>query len=192
MMRIKEVIVVEGYHDKQAIDAAVTADCLISGGSAVNESFLRQVERAAKERGVIIFTDPDYAGERIRRIVSRRAPGCKHAFLPREEATARDGDIGIENATAESIRRALDSVRTDWTGVEPEFSWSEMTEYGLTAHPRAAERRQYIGDKLGIGYGNAKTLWKKLNMLGVSRTEFEQVYQEIEPQFQLQGGESTT
>ncbi|MFD2170718.1 ribonuclease M5 [Tumebacillus lipolyticus] len=190
-MRIKEVIVVEGYHDKQAIDAAVIADCLISGGSAVNETFLRQVERAARDRGVILFTDPDHAGERIRRIVARRVPGCKHAFLPRHEAMA-GGDIGIENAKPDAIRRALESVRTDWAGEEPEFSWAEMTEYGLTAHPRAATRRQHLGEKLGIGYGNAKALWKKLNMLGVSREEFERVYQEIEPQFQLQGGKSSS
>jgi ribonuclease M5 len=190
-MRIKEVIVVEGYHDKQAVDAAVSADCLISGGSAVSETFLHQVERAAKERGVIIFTDPDHAGERIRRIVSRRVPGCKHAFLPRHEAM-ENGDIGIENAKPDAIRRALESVRTEWSGMEPEFSWQEMTEYGLTAHPKAAARRQYIGERLGIGYGNAKSFWKKLNMLGVSREEFERVYQEIEPDFQVQGGKETS
>lgn len=182
-MKIKEVIVVEGYHDKQAIDAAVEADCLLSNGSEVSESFLKQVERAAKERGVIIFTDPDSAGERIRRLVSRRVPGCKHAFLSREEARAKDGDLGIENANADSIRRALESVRTEWTGSEPEFSWVEIIEYGLTAHPAAAQRRMAIGERLGIGYGNAKTFWKKLNMLGVSRAEFERVYAEIEPDY---------
>lgn len=180
-MKIKEVIVVEGYHDKQAIDAAVEADCLLSNGSEVSETFLKQVERAAKERGVIIFTDPDSAGERIRRLVSRRVPGCKHAFLSREEARAKDGDLGIENANADSIRRALESVRTEWTGSEPEFSWVEIIEYGLTAHPAAAQRRMAIGERLGIGYGNAKSFWKKLNMLGVSRAEFERVYAEIEP-----------
>lgn len=180
-MKIKEVIVVEGYHDKQAIDAAVQADCLISNGSAVSETFLKQVERAARERGVIVFTDPDSPGERIRRIVSRRVPGCKHAFLPRHEARAADGDLGIENASPDSIRRALESVRTEWTGQEPEFSWQEMTEYGLTAHPKAADRRHDLGEKLGIGYGNAKTFWKKLNMLGISRDEFEAAYRELEP-----------
>jgi ribonuclease M5 len=177
-MKIKEVIVVEGYHDKQAIDAAVEADCLLSNGSAVSETFLKQVERAAKERGVIVFTDPDRPGERIRRLVARRVPGCKHAFLPKHEALA-NGDLGIENAKPESIRRALESVRTDWSGSEPEFSWQEMVEYGLTAHSDASRRREVLGEKLGIGYGNAKAMWKKLNMLGVSREEFEACFTEI-------------
>jgi len=181
-MQIREVIIVEGYHDKVAVDRAVTADCLISNGSEVSETFLKQVERAAVERGVIVFTDPDQAGERIRRLVARRVPGCKHAFLTRAAATNQsDGDVGIENATPAAIRQALEGVRTEWAGQEPEFSWAEMTAYGLTAHPRAFDRRHALGEKLGIGYGNAKSFWKKLNMLGVSRAEFEQAYREIEP-----------
>jgi ribonuclease M5 len=179
-VKIKEVVVVEGYHDKQAIDEAVEADCLLSNGSAVSETFFKQVERAARERGVIVFTDPDGPGERIRRLVARRVPGCKHAFLPRHLAVA-NGDLGIENAKPDAIRRALEAVRTEWEGQEPEFSWQEMIEYGLTAHPMAAERRRILGEQLGIGYGNAKAFWKKLNMLGVSREEFETMYEQLEP-----------
>ncbi|HEU4965428.1 MAG TPA: ribonuclease M5 [Bacilli bacterium] len=188
-MRIKEVIVVEGYHDKQAIDAAVEADCLLSNGSEVSETFLKQVERAAKERGIIIFTDPDQAGERIRRLVSRRVPGSKHAFLSREEARAADGDLGIENAKPDVIRRALEAVRTEWVGQEPEFTWQEMTAYGLTAHELAAARRHELGERLGIGYGNAKSFWKKLNMLGVSRAEFEETLAQVLRAEREQGGD---
>lgn len=179
-MRIKEIIVVEGLHDKVAIDRAVQADCLISGGSAVSESFLQQVERAQRERGVIIFTDPDYPGERIRKIVANRVPGCKHAFLPKEEAI-QNGDLGVENASPESIRRALVEVRTEWPGQEPEFAWIEMQEYGLTGLPDSAERRDRLGRVLGIGHANAKTFWKRLNMLGVTRAEWEAALRELEP-----------
>nr|WP_318978471.1 ribonuclease M5 [Effusibacillus dendaii] len=179
ILKIKEVIVVEGLHDKDAIDRAVKADCLISGGSAVSETFLRQVERAQKERGVIIFTDPDYPGERIRKIVAQRVPGCKHAFLPKEEAIA-NGDLGIENASPESIRRALETVRTEWAGGDEQFSWAEMVEHGLNGAPNSAELRDRLGRLLGIGYGNAKTFWKRLNMLGVTREEWEWAWRQME------------
>ena len=66
----------------------------------------------SKRRGVIIFTDPDFAGEKIRKKIVAEVPGCKHAFLPREEAK-KDGDIGIENASPESIIAALNKVRTE-------------------------------------------------------------------------------
>ncbi|WP_380026514.1 ribonuclease M5 [Effusibacillus consociatus] len=178
-MKIKEVIVVEGLHDKIAIERAVEADCLISGGSAVSESFLKQVERAQRERGVIIFTDPDYPGERIRKIVAKRVPGCKHAFLPKEEAM-ENGDIGIENASPESIRRALEAVRTEWAGAEEQFSWLEIQQLGLTGLPNSAELRDQLGRILGIGHGNAKTFWKKLNMLGITRAEWEAAWNQVE------------
>lgn len=185
-MKIKEIIVVEGLHDKDAIDRSVTADCLISGGSAVSESFLKQVERAQRERGVIIFTDPDYPGERIRKIVANRVPGCKHAFLPKEEALV-NGDVGIENASPESIRRALESVRTEWAGAEEEFEWSEIIAAGLVGQPDSAERRDQLGRILRIGHANAKTFWKRLNMLGVTRTEWEAALQRLTRQESDQG-----
>jgi ribonuclease M5 len=170
---IREIIVVEGLHDKHAIERAVQAEVLISNGSAVSEEFLRAVERAQKTRGVIIFTDPDYAGERIRRIVSRRVPGCKHAFLPREQAF-KNGDLGVENASPEAIRQALESVRSEWDGIREEFSWNEMLAYGINGRPYSGQLRQQVGERLGIGYANAKSFWKKLNMLGIGREEFEQ------------------
>lgn len=171
-MKVKEIIVVEGLHDKDAIDRAVEADCLISGGSAVSESFLRQVERAQKERGVIIFTDPDYPGERIRKLIANRVPGCKHAFLPKEEAIA-NGDLGIENASPDSIRRALEGIRTEWPGAEEQFSWQDIQAFGLIGQPDSAAKREQLGRILGIGQCNAKTFWKRLNMLGVTRDEWE-------------------
>jgi ribonuclease M5 len=170
---IREIIVVEGQHDKQAIDRAVEADVLISNGSAVSEEFLQMVERAQKQRGVIIFTDPDYAGERIRRIVSQRVPGCKHAFLPRH-AAIKNGDLGVENANPDAIRQALADVRSEWQGGRAEFSLADMELYGMNGRSFSASLRAAVGEQLGIGYGNAKRFLKKLNMLGVGREEFEQ------------------
>lgn len=177
-MKIKEIIVVEGLHDKDAIDRAVEADCLISGGSAVSESFLKQVERAQRERGVIILTDPDFPGERIRKIVAKRVPGCKHAFMPKEEAIL-NGDLGIENASPESIRRALESVRTEWEGTTEKFPWAEMIDRGLVGQPDSAYLRDQLGRMLNIGHGNAKTFWKRLNMLGVTREEWEAAWDRL-------------
>ena len=94
---IKEVLVVEGKMDVVAIDKAVEADCIITEGFNLKPQALKNIEQAYKKRGIIIMTDPDSAGERIRKYLSRRFPEAKHAFVPVEEATAND-DIGIEQA----------------------------------------------------------------------------------------------
>lgn len=174
---IKEVIVVEGRDDTVAIKRAVEADTIETGGSAINETTLKKIALAMERRGVIIFTDPDHAGERIRKIVARRVPGCKHAFLTEADATKR-GDIGVENASPEAIRQALANIRTEATpgaeisGTASTITWSDLIDAGLIVHAEAAARRRILGEALGIGYCNGKQLFKRLAVFRISREEF--------------------
>ena len=168
---IKEIIVVEGKEDTVSVRRAVEADTIETGGSAIDEGVLRQIELAQKRRGVIIFTDPDYAGERIRRIVSQRVPGCKHAFLSREEAEYK-GKIGVEYASPEAIRRALENVKTEHIGLKSQIPWEDLMRYGLIHHPQAGKRRLLVGNLLGIGYANGKQFYKRCKMFQISKEEF--------------------
>ena len=176
---IKEVLVVEGKMDVVAIDKAVEADCIVTGGFSLKPRTLENIEKAYERRGIIILTDPDSAGERIRAFLARRFPDAKHAFVPREDASAND-DIGIEQASPEAIRKALETVRTlDWepTGI---FSGADLVRNGLSGSPESSERRAKAGALLGIGFANAKTFLKRLNHYGVTREEFDRVMSELE------------
>ncbi|QAY67470.1 ribonuclease M5 [Paenibacillus protaetiae] len=180
---IKEIIVVEGKDDTAAIKRAVDADTIETNGSAVGPDVLRRIKLAQERRGVIIFTDPDHAGERIRKIVAQHVQGCKHAFLPQEKAEYK-GDIGIENASPESIREALANVRTEAAGaIEGEITWDDLIDAGLIVHPDAAERRLKMGKLLGIGYANGKTFYKRCISFHITKEEFLKAYQamEVEP-----------
>ncbi|WP_166245742.1 ribonuclease M5 [Paenibacillus turpanensis] len=167
---IKEVIVVEGKADTVAIRRAVEADTIETGGSAIGEDVLRRIEIAQKRRGVIIFTDPDHAGERIRKIVAARVKGCKHAFLTREEAEGKR-NLGVEYASPEVIRRALDEVRSEMENAEPQVTWSDLIDAGLIVHPQAAKRREEVGKLLRIGYANGKQFYKRCVSLQITREE---------------------
>ena len=109
---IKEVLVVEGKMDVVAIDKAVEADCIITEGFNLKPQALKNIEQAYKKRGIIIMTDPDSAGERIRLYLSRRFPNAKHAFVPVEDATDND-DIGLEQAKPDAIRKALENYNEE-------------------------------------------------------------------------------
>jgi len=170
---IQEIIVVEGKDDTAAVKRAVEADTIETGGSAIGEEVLRRIELAAARRGVIIFTDPDHAGERIRRIVAGRVPGCKHAFLPQEQAE-RGGKFGVEHATPEAIRQALAAVRTERPAEEAGadvVEWNDLMEAGLIVHPEAAQRRRELGRRLGIGYANGKQFFRRCRMLRITKRE---------------------
>ncbi|HEY3425428.1 MAG TPA: ribonuclease M5 [Negativicutes bacterium] len=175
---IKEVIVVEGKQDVQAVQRAVDAECIITGGFSLSPHSLQKMEQAYHKRGLIILTDPDSAGERIRRFLSARFPEAKHAFVPLEDATAHD-DIGVEQASVQAIRAALAKVRyLEWQPVV-EFTWTDIMAAGLSGIAAAASRRAFVGARLGIGYGNAKQFLYRLNHYGVTRSEFEQAKDDL-------------
>jgi ribonuclease M5 len=179
---IREVIVVEGKDDTAAIRRAVSAETIETGGSAIGEDVLRRIELAHKRRGVIVFTDPDVPGERIRKIIAERIPDCKHAFLTRAEARGKDG-IGVEHATDEAIRRALAKARSGEApekGDEPEIAWTDLLEAGLIVHGSAAQRRRRMGELLGIGYANGKQFYKRCVMFRITREEFASALAQLE------------
>lgn len=168
---IKEVIVVEGRDDIAAVKRAVDAELIATSGFGITAKTIERIRNAAERCGVIILTDPDNAGERIRKTVSSRVPGCKHAFVPRELAM-KDGDIGVENASPESIRDALSKVKTEVKENRNEFNIRDLVTNGLTGIPEASSRRDRVGSVLGIGYGNSKQFLNRLNKYGVTREEF--------------------
>ena len=176
---IKGVLVVEGKMDVVAIDKAVEADCIITEGFNLKPQALDSIAKAYQKRGIIIMTDPDSAGERIRRFLTKRFPEAKHAFIPKEDATANN-DIGIEQASPEAIRTALAKVRTmDWEPTN-NFTGADLLRAGISGSPAASEKRAKLGAVLGIGYANAKTFLQRLNHYGITRQEFQQAVAELD------------
>ena len=176
---IKEVLVVEGKMDVVAIDKAVKTNCIITEGFNLKPQALDSIAKAYQKRGIIIMTDPDSAGERIRRFLTKRFPEAKHAFIPKEDATANN-DIGIEQASPEAIRTALAKVRTmDWEPTN-NFTGADLLRAGISGSPAASEKRAKLGAVLGIGYANAKTFLQRLNHYGITRQEFQQAVAELE------------
>lgn len=177
--RIREVIIVEGRDDTSAVRRAVDAETIETHGFGISAATWNRIARAAAERGIIIFTDPDHAGETIRRRILQRFPDAAQVFLDRSEAS-NGGEIGIEYASPQAICRALAGVRTPGrdTPADPEpFTEEELWRAGLAGTPGAAEARRQVGKKLGIGYGNAVTFLRRLNRYGITRKEFYEAIQ---------------
>jgi ribonuclease M5 len=172
-MKIKEFIVVEGKDDTTAIKRAVDADTIETNGSAVNQATIEKIKRAQSARGVIIFTDPDYPGEKIRKTVASHVPGCKHAFLTKEAALAKGNKgIGVEHASPEAIREALKDAQLMHETLKEEITQEDLLDAGLIGGSGAKERRIRLGELLKIGYTNGKQLHKRLMMFKISKQEF--------------------
>lgn len=176
---LKEVLVVEGKMDTVAIRKALEADTIETGGFTLAAHTLRQIEAAYKKRGIIILTDPDGAGERIRKFLTERFPDAGQAFVPKRQATAHN-DVGIEQAQPEAILEALSKVRHHEYRPQAEFTIKDLFDHGMSGGSEASAKRDALGAALGIGYGNVKRFLERLNHYGVSREEFEKAVAELE------------
>ncbi len=177
MLAIKEAIVVEGRDDLTRLRTCVDAHIITTHGFGITEATYREIAYAVERTGVIVLTDPDYAGEQIRTRINRRIPGVKHAFITREEGTRAD-NVGVENASCEAILEALSKVRT-LSEKQGDFEPSDLVLLGLSGHPDAVERRNLLGKKLGIGYANARGFLERLNHYGITRAELADALDEL-------------
>lgn len=180
--KFNAVVVVEGKDDtirlKQFFPGIETIE---TQGSAVSKEVLMQIKKLSQSREIIVFTDPDFNGERIRRIVTEAVPGVKQAFITRKEGEPekRGNSLGVEHASKEALERALSDLHEVKTQVN-DLDYSEYTELGLAGGQGSRKLREQVGILLGIGYGNSKQFFKRLNTFGISMNELEKAVKEVE------------
>ncbi len=166
--------------DVAAVRRAVEADCIVTDGFRLRSRTIKDIRAAYEARGIIVLTDPDTVGERIRARLTAMFPRAKHAFIPAEDATnAADGDVGVEQAAPDAVRAALALVHTPMVRPAALFSMRDLILCGLTGAPDASARRARIGRRLGLGFANAKTFLARLNTYGVTRTAFQSAVEEL-------------
>lgn len=177
---IKEIIVVEGRDDISAVKAAVDAEIIQVNGFAVRkQGTIEKIRVANQNKGIIILTDPDHAGEEIRKYIHKFFPEAKDAYIRRIEGT-KDGNVGVENASPEAIIKALEKARCSVLEDKAvTFTMDYLMDCGLVGSGDASDRREKVGGKLGIGYSNGKQFLSRLNRYGISKEEFEEALKSI-------------
>lgn len=171
-VKIKEIIVVEGKNDTNVLKSYLDCDTIETHGTHIGSQVLQAIRNYQKKRGVIIFTDPDFPGEKIRSTINQEIPGCKNAFIEKTKARTSK-KVGIEHASKEDIIEALSHLMTYDETLQETLSQDTFLDLGLQGRRDSAQRREVISKKLSLGKTNAKTLWKRLNMLQLCRADVE-------------------
>ena len=85
------VIVVEGLHDKIRIESIYPdAQIVITNGSEISSKTIELIQSLSQTNEIIIFTDPDSPGEKIRNEIALAVPTAKHAFLRKKDAISKN------------------------------------------------------------------------------------------------------
>lgn len=178
-MKIKEIIVVEGRDDTNRVKEAVECDTFETNGSAITKKKIDRLKILNKKRGIIVLTDPDYAGKRIRSIIEKNIPTAKHAYISNKKAIDSKGKIGIEAAKKEDIIDALKKHYTPLIENKNDIKNALLIDLELVGSDLAKKRREKLCEKLNIEYTNAKGLLNKLNMYGISKEKLMEKVKEI-------------
>ena len=178
-MKVKEVIVVEGRHDSDTLKSYIDCETIETQGTHLGKRTLELIARIQKLRGIIIFTDPDVPGDNIRHAINTAVPGCKNAFIAKDKAKTSK-KVGIEHANKEDILEALHHVLTYDAFPEITITAEEFLALGLNGQRDSAKKRLYLGNLLFLGKANAKTLWKRLNMLGLRAEDISILLEQID------------
>lgn len=183
LIRIKETVIVEGRDDTINLKRAVDCFTIETHGFGIKRETWEQIEKAYRERGIIIFTDPDHSGEEIRRKLTEKFPDAGQAYIARSDALKK-GDVGVENAEPDVIREALLKAQElmkrkvpegEDNAPEEEITVKDLDELGLSGGTGAKELRQEAGKALGIGYANSKGFLTRLRGFGIKRKELYEV-----------------
>lgn len=166
MKKINEVIIVEGKTDTAIIKKLFDADTIETHGLALTKETLDFIEETARTRGIIILTDPDYPGLHIRNKIMERIPNAKHAFVDKKDAIG-EKKLGIAEAKEDAIIQALENVVT-FSNQEESISWQEFLSLDIIGNK---QKRLEIYESFHLGYGNVKTLFKRLNMAHISKED---------------------
>ncbi len=118
MIHLKEAVIVEGKYDKIKLSSVTDALIITTDGFGVfkNKEKLALIKSLAESRGVIILTDSDSAGFKIRSYIK----GCTqkgkiyNVYIPeifgkekRKAEPSKEGKLGVEGIPADILKNAL-------------------------------------------------------------------------------------
>ena len=189
--RIREVIIVEGRYDKNALSQVVDAVILTTEGFGVfhDKEKLSYFRRLAEQRGVILLTDPDGAGFVIRNHLKGALPPewVKQAYVPdvpgkerRKKKGGKEGKLGVEGMKPEilldALRRAGATIDEKSTVKGKSITKADLYDLGLIG-PDSVEKRKALCKGLELPeHLSANALVEVLNLL-MSREELEKLFQ---------------
>lgn len=118
MIKLEQAIIVEGRYDKIKLSTIIDALIIETDGFGIfkDKEKQRLIKRLADERGIIIMTDSDSAGFKIRSFLGGSISNDKitHVYIPdifgkekRKTEASKEGKLGVEGVPTRVILDAL-------------------------------------------------------------------------------------
>ena len=167
MYRVDEAIIVEGAYDKIKLSQFIDGVIFTTGGFSIfnNKSAQSSVRTLAEKTGIVILSDSDSAGIKIRNFIKQLAPDSKvlHAYIPelkgrekRKDKDSKEGLLGVEGMSKDII---IDAIRKSGATIdsisgtpraERAITKADIYKLGLSGGENSRTLRTEISKKLGL------------------------------------------
>lgn len=118
MIKLKQAVIVEGKYDKIRLESLLDATIIQTDGFAIfkDKEKQRLIRRLAEKNGILILTDSDSAGFKIRSFLGGSIKNGQviHAYIPdvlgkerRKDAPSKEGKLGVEGMRTQALVDAL-------------------------------------------------------------------------------------
>lgn len=160
-IKISEAIVVEGKYDKIKLSRLFDTLIITTNGFDIykNKNKMNMLKQIAEKNGIIIITDSDSAGFRIRNYL-RNCLGdisVKNAYIPevegkerRKDMPSKEGFLGVEGIDDRVIIDAIMSQTQQAEERGEKITKTDFFELGLTGCKDSAEKRAKLCKILGL------------------------------------------
>jgi len=160
-MKISQVIIVEGKYDKIKLESIVEGLIVPLDGFSVfsDDQKLDAIRRMAAERGVLILTDPDAAGFKLRSFIAGALPKSQvfHAYIPdvkgkekRKSMPSKEGKLGVEGIDTKTLTEILRPFECASPRPSLGLTKADLFADGLCGVPGSEERRRRFARAAGL------------------------------------------
>lgn len=167
MLKLQEVLLVEGKYDAARLHNLVEGTILTTDGFRVmkDRALQKMLKDLGRARGLVILTDSDAAGFKIRHFVTGLV-GAEHvlqAYVPaiagkeaRKDVPGKEGLLGVEGIPDELILQALQDalqsrpLKNTMDSEAADITYSDLYDWGLSGTANSAERRRALLRQLGL------------------------------------------
>ncbi|MBE7039285.1 MAG: DUF4093 domain-containing protein [Ruminococcaceae bacterium] len=184
MIKLKETIVVEGKYDKIKLSSIFDANIIDIGGFKVfkNKENIELLKRIAEKKGIIILTDSDSSGFKIRNYLKSCLAGKKvyNVYIPdikgkekRKDKPSSEGLLGVEGMEKEIIIQAFEKSgvfnnKTDFSK-DKKITKADLYRAGLYGKENSKEKRMEFLKKNNLPQKlSSNSLIEILNSLGIN------------------------
>lgn len=194
MLKLRQTVIVEGKYDLMRLQKILDCNILTTNGFRIFSDPEKRalIRRLALRDGIVLLTDSDRAGFRIRGYISGLVPPrcIQQVYIPdvfgkepRKAAPSKEGKLGVEGIDEQTLLACFQKAGIQAEGVEvpaprEPITASDLYELGLSGGQESAIKRRKLAQSLELPASlSTSALLRVLNLL-YSRKEFLQLVQE--------------